>query len=113
MHESALARNLLAAVLARAGGARVLAVRGWVAETELLSRESLEMHFFAHARGTMAEDARLDLEVLRVEARCRACGVTFTPEHHVVLCPACGSPDAELLGETGLGLRALDVVSEP
>jgi hydrogenase nickel incorporation protein HypA/HybF len=109
VHESALARDLLAAVLARAGGAPVLVVRGWVAETESLSTESLAMHFAAHARGTVAENARLDLEVRRIEARCGACGVMFRPEYHVVLCPACGSPDAELLGEPGLRLRALEV----
>lgn len=109
MHESALARNLLAAVLARAGGGRVRVVRGWVAETEALSPESLAFHFAAHARGTVAEGARLELELLRVEARCAACGDTYAPEHHVTVCPACGSTDAELLGRTGLGLRALEV----
>lgn len=109
MHESSLARTLVGAVVARASGARVRVVRGWVAETESLSLESLAMHFAAHARGTVAEGARLDLEVQRVDARCRPCGTTFTPEHHVVLCPACGSTDAELLRATGLGLCALEV----
>ena len=109
MHESALARRLVAAVLERTAGARVRVVRGWVAESEALSPESLAFHFAAHARGTLAEDARLELELTRVEARCRACGRTYTPEHHVVLCPACGSGDAELLGEAGLGLHALEV----
>jgi hydrogenase nickel incorporation protein HypA/HybF len=110
VHEAALARDLLAAVVARAGGARVRVVHGWVAETESLSRESLAMHFTAHARGTVAEAARLELELVHVAARCRACGAIFAPEHHLVLCPACGGADAALLGETGLGLRALEVV---
>jgi hydrogenase nickel incorporation protein HypA/HybF len=109
VHESALARSLLAAVLARAGGAHVRVVRGWVAETEALSAASLAFHFAAHARGTVAEGARLELELVRVEACCAACGRTYAPEHHLALCPACGSIDAELLGETGLGLRALEV----
>ena len=111
MHESALARNLLSAVLARAGFVRVRVVRGWVAETEALSPESLAFHFAAHARGTVAEGARLELELVRVEARCAACGETYAPEHHVALCPACGSTDAELLGQTGLGLSALEVAA--
>jgi hydrogenase nickel incorporation protein HypA/HybF len=109
MHESALARRLLDAVLERAAGARVRAVRGWVADGEALSPESLAFHFAAHARGTLAEDARLELELTRVEARCVACRCTYAPEHHVALCPACGSADAELLGEAGLGLHALEV----
>jgi hydrogenase nickel incorporation protein HypA/HybF len=111
VHEAALARRLLAAVLERAadaGATRVRVVRGWVAETEALSAESLAFHFGAHAPGTAAEGARLELRLERVGARCRACGTTFTPDHHVVLCPACGA-DGELLGRTGLGLDALEV----
>jgi hydrogenase nickel incorporation protein HypA/HybF len=114
MHEAALARQLLAAVLARAaeaGAARVRTARGWIAETETLSAESLALHFAAQARGTPAEDAQLELRLVHVAARCGGCGDTYAPEHHVVLCPRCGSADGELLGPTGLGLDELEVES--
>jgi hydrogenase nickel incorporation protein HypA/HybF len=109
MHEASIARRLLDVVLAAAGSARVYAIRGWVAETEALSRDSLAFQFAAHARGTAAEDARLDLRIVRVDARCRACGDTYAPDHHVLLCPACGATDGELLGETGVGVDAVEV----
>lgn len=112
MHESALARQIVTAVLEhaqRAGAARVTVVRGWVSETEALSEESLGLHFTAHARGTAADGARLELRLARVEARCRTCARVFTPDHHVVLCPSCGGVDAELLGRVGLGVDAIEV----
>jgi hydrogenase nickel incorporation protein HypA/HybF len=112
MHETGLARQLLSAVLARAaavGATRVRVATGWIAETEMLSAESLAFHFAAHARGTLAEGARLDLRLVHVQARCRACGRTYAPEHHVLLCTGCGSTDGELLGRTGLGLEELEV----
>lgn len=112
MHESSLARTLLGVVLEHAGAegaARVLVVRGWVAESEALSRESLALHFAAHARGTLAEGARLELLLLHVAARCACCGHTYRPEHHVLLCPGCGGTTGELLGPTGLGIDALEV----
>jgi hydrogenase nickel incorporation protein HypA/HybF len=115
MHESSLARQLLEVVLARAGAAeapkvqRVRAVRGWVAETETLSRESLAFHFAAHARGTAAEGSALELRLVHIEARCRACGQCYAPEHHLLLCPGCGSTEGELLGQPGLGIEALEV----
>jgi hydrogenase nickel incorporation protein HypA/HybF len=109
VHEAALARDLVAAVVAHAAGARVRIVRGWVAETEALSQESLAFHFLAQARGTVAEGARLEFDLVHVEARCAACGLRWAPEHHVLLCPACGSVETELLGETGVGIRALEV----
>jgi hydrogenase nickel incorporation protein HypA/HybF len=109
MHEASIARRLLDIVLATAGSARVFEVRGWVAETEALSRDSLAFQFAAHARGTAAEDARLDLRIVRVDARCRACGGRYAPDHHVLLCPSCGAMDGELLGETGVGIDSIEV----
>jgi hydrogenase nickel incorporation protein HypA/HybF len=112
MHESSLARQVLEAVLQRAeahGAARVREVRGWVAETESLSPESLSLHFAAQARGTKAEGALLRLELIHVEARCRACGRTYAPEHHLLLCPGCGSTDGEELGQTGLAVTSIEV----
>jgi hydrogenase nickel incorporation protein HypA/HybF len=112
MHESSLGKEVLRAVLARAeqeGAARVRAVRGWIAETERLDPQAIAFHFAAHARGTRAEGARLDLELRWVEAVCRACGGRYRPEHHLLLCPQCGSTDADLTGPTGLGLDAIEV----
>ena len=112
MHESTLARQILAAVLERARAAsarRVRAVRGWIAETEALSPQSLDFHFSAHARGTPAEGARLDLRLIHIEALCLHCGRKYAPEHHLLLCPACGSTDGDELGTAGLGIDSLEV----
>lgn len=112
MHESTLARQVLDTVLQRAvsgGASRVRVVKGWVAETESLSADSLAFHFTAHARGTSAEGARLLLDLIHVEARCRTCGRTYAPEHHLLLCPGCGSTDGEQLGQTGLAVTSIEV----
>src|SRR5271166_6211292 len=101
MHESSLARQILAVVLdraAREGADVVRGVRGWIAESEALSQESVAFHFAALAAGSIAEGARLDLDVRRVEARCNGCQAKYPPDHHFLLCPACGSTDGELLG---------------
>lgn len=112
MHETQLARRILDVVLGsleEQGGTRVVGIRGWVAETETLSPESLDFHFRAHAAGTAAADARLDLECRHVAARCGGCAHEYLPEHHVTLCPECGGTEATLLGETGLGIETIEV----
>lgn len=112
MHEASLARQILAAVLQsarREGAARVRTVRGWVAETETLSAESLALHFAVAAAGTVADGAQLELELVHVAARCRECAHVFRPEHHVLACPQCAAADTELLGRVGLGIDAIDV----
>jgi hydrogenase nickel incorporation protein HypA/HybF len=112
MHESSLGKQVLEAVLERArgaGAARVVAVHGWVAETEHLNPEAIAFHFAAHARGTPAEGATLKLDLRWVEARCSGCGAVYKPDHHVTLCPECGDTDAELLGETGIAIESIEV----
>jgi hydrogenase nickel incorporation protein HypA/HybF len=112
MHESSLAKQILSTVLGRGaqeGAARVRVVRGWIAETERLSVESITFHFQALARGTIAEDADLDLVVRHVEARCTSCAAVFLPDHHVLVCPRCGSTDGELLGRVGILIESIDV----
>ncbi|MFE8605431.1 hydrogenase maturation nickel metallochaperone HypA/HybF [Archangium violaceum] len=112
MYESALARQVLDTVLQRSvfhWTSRIRVVRGWVAETESLSSERLSSQFATHARGTPAEGARLLLHLIHVEARCRTCGRTYAPEHHLLRCPVCGSGDGEQLGQTGLAVTAIEV----
>jgi hydrogenase nickel incorporation protein HypA/HybF len=112
MHEAALAREILTVALAHTAaerGARILTVRAWIAETEVLSPESLRAHFAAHAADTRAAGARLELAIRLVRARCRACDETYLPDHGISLCPRCGASDGVLLGATGLGVDSLDV----
>ena len=112
MHESSLAKRILTVVLEKASAAsarRVRTVRGWIAETESLSPGALDFHFAAHARGTLAEGAQLDLRLVHLQAQCHACGLSYPPEHHLLLCPGCGSTDGRLLGRTGLGVDSVDV----
>lgn len=112
MSESALARQVLDTVLQQAvfhRSSRIRVVRGWVAETESLSPEHLSSQFATHARGTRAEGARLLLNLIHVEARCRRCGRTYAPESHLLRCPVCGSTDGEQLGQTGLAVTAIEV----
>lgn len=112
MHEASLARRLLRAALERVPDGRIVAVRGWIADAEALSAASLAFHFSAHARGTRAEGARVDLAVERPIAQCTACGHTYPHGHHVTLCPRCGSAEAEVRGRSGVGIDAIDIEAE-
>jgi hydrogenase nickel incorporation protein HypA/HybF len=112
MHESHLARQFLDAALAHAAlnpNEQIIVVRGWVAETETLSPESLAFHFHALAAGTQASSARLEVQTTHVRARCHDCGDEYLPEHHLLLCPHCGGTRADLLDPIGYGIEELEV----
>jgi hydrogenase nickel incorporation protein HypA/HybF len=112
MHEASLARQILAVVLERAGregATRVRLVRGWVSDTEAISADSLALHFAAGARGTVAEGAEVELALERARVRCLSCVLVYEPDHHLLLCPACGGERAEIVGRVGLGVDAIEV----
>ena len=113
MHEAALARQILRTALdrARAAGAhQVVRISGWIADTERLSVDSLRLHFQAAGAGGPAAGAALEFVAVAIEARCRRCGASFTPDHHLVLCPHCGAADdADLSHPTGFAIDYLEV----
>src|SRR5687767_1539194 len=116
MHESSLAKQILELALKAVEGEhapRIRAVRGFVAETEALNPVALELHFNAYARDTAAHGARLELRVTHVRARCLECAHDYAPDHHVMLCPGCGSAEAELLGHTGFGIETIEIEDPP
>jgi hydrogenase nickel incorporation protein HypA/HybF len=112
VHEAKLARQIVQLVIERAereGARRVVAVHGWISETEALSSSSLAMYFAGHAQGTLAEGARLDFRLKHVKAQCRRCAKRYAPARHVMICPACGAAEADLMSNTGLGVDSIDV----
>ena len=69
--------------------------------------EALEMAFREASRGTVAEGARLDLEIIPAEAVCRSCGHRFAPDIDYYVCEKCGRADVELVAGMDVILRTL------
>ena len=112
MHEASIARQILAMVLQQAevaGATRVLAIHGRVAEDERLAAASIEVMFRGFARATVAQDATLHMQMRRVPAQCTGCSMVYEPEHHLLLCPACGSSRGTLLEPVGITIETLEV----
>lgn len=112
MHEVSIAERLLPPVLAAAeahGAARVLELVVRAGALQQIVPDSLALAFEVLAQGTLAEGARLRLELVPVTARCRRCDQTFDADDFVFLCPTCGVADCETLSGTELELRRLEL----
>jgi hydrogenase nickel incorporation protein HypA/HybF len=106
MHELAITQSVVDAVCEHAAGRRVHSVRVQVGALCAVVPDAMEFCFGLAANGTVADGARLDLDVQPGTARCRTCGGEFTLSDLILLCP-CGSADVEVL--TGRDLRILSM----
>ncbi len=71
--------------------------------------ESMEMCFEALKRGTLAENAELEIVRTRGEALCRTCNKVVPVKERFGPCPECGGVDVELRAGDGLRIKELEV----
>jgi hydrogenase nickel incorporation protein HypA/HybF len=94
MHEMALAEGMLGIVedtARRNGGARVTAVRLEIGALSHVEPEALRFCFDAVTRGSLAENAALEIVTTPGQAWCMPCGETVDLPRLGEPCPRCGS----------------------
>ncbi len=110
MHELSLVASLFETLEAQAKaheGARITLVKLRVGELAGVVPELLESAFESYKRGTIADEARLKIEVVAVRFRCRACGgETFRDD---TACAACGARDPEIVAGRDLILERFEI----
>lgn len=110
MHETGMCDEIVRAVLSRAEGRQVAAVRVRAAHAgHRADPEVVEQGFRVAAAGTPAEGARLDLVTEPPAVSCRDCGARTpaTDALALVACPRCGGVDVELAGDTGVVVESI------
>ena len=108
MHEMAITRSVVDAVCEHAAGRRVHSVRVRVGALCAVVPDSMRFCFDLATEGTVADGARLDLDIQPGSARCRACGADFSLNDPILLCP-CGSADVEVLAGQDLRILSMEV----
>lgn len=109
MHEVSLAEGIVSAVLKTLGHRavpRVLSVRIAVGELAGVDCEALRFAWPSVTRGTILEDAELQIERPPGRAWCLACGQTVALTRHGDACPLCGG--WRLAPTAGHELKVLD-----
>lgn len=112
MHELSLAASIVDIAAAHAGERRVSAVYVKIGYLRQVVPTALTFGFELVAQGTVAEGARLEIESVPVEARCRRCLSGTRPESFPLLCGSCGSADLEILAGEELAVEYLDLEDE-
>lgn len=108
MHELGLCEDIVAAIERRAGERAVASVRVRVGRLHHVHPDAFEQSFMMAAAGGVADDARAELVLLPVTARCGGCGVEVESEEIPLACEACGGVDMELTGGDELVLESIE-----
>ncbi len=108
MHELGLCEGILEAVERRAAGRRVTRVRVRVGAQHRVVDSAFEQSFALVSQGTVADGARLDLDIHPGAAHCRSCGARFDLPDLILLCP-CGSADVEVTAGRELRILSMEV----
>ncbi len=108
MHELGLCSSIVDAVEQRAGPRAVVAVTVRVGRLHHVHPDAFEQSFAMAAMGTVAEEARAQLVLLPVRARCGVCRAEWEGDEAPAACPACGAVDMELTGGDELLLESIE-----
>jgi hydrogenase nickel incorporation protein HypA/HybF len=115
VHELSIIANLFEILEEKARGlnaARITAVKIRVGRLSGVVPDLLESAFEAYKKGTLADEARLEIEAVPFAFRCRRCGGESFPEEPPYVCASCGSGDIELLGGMEIIVERIEVETD-
>lgn len=102
-HEISIAESIIDIAEAAAGEQNSLSVQAIkirLGEFTTIAREALQFAFEAVRQGTLADHARLEIEIAPMVVHCVLCGPIAKPVREVYLmCPQCGLPLKIVSGE--------------
>ena len=108
MHELSVSSAVLDTVLKHAAGRRVTVVSLRIGHLRQVVPDSLAFYFEHVARGTLAEGARLEQELIAARLRC-ACGHEWELDAIDFRCSACGAADVTVVSGEEFLVESIDV----
>lgn len=112
MHELYVAQNLLEAAEKAArehNAAKITSIRLIIGEWSGIEFEALSFCLKVAGKGTLAEDAVVEIESPKLKCRCRECGLEFEPEQQRFACAECGSPETEVISGREIQIESIDL----
>lgn len=110
MHELSLAEDILRVVVENARpfeGRMVTRVKVRVGELAMVVPDSLVFAFGVISKGTVAEEAVLDIDEEALRIQCRACGAVA--HELVAVCPQCESPRLDRSGGHDVIVASMEI----
>lgn len=110
MHELSIAENILEIVkenLSTTGSVKKVKVR--IGKLANVIPDSLDFCFSAIAKGTLFEDAKLEIESVNIVAHCENCGSDSEVESYLFQCKKCGNADMKIIAGNELQVVEIEI----
>jgi len=108
VHELSITQSIVDAVCERAGDRPVLSVRVEVGVLTAVVPAAMQFCFELVVEGTVAQGARLDIDLLPGSTHCRTCGADTEIADPIPLC-RCGSADVDVTAGRELQIVSMKV----
>ncbi len=121
MHELGVTQSMLDLALEYAEGHQITAINLRLGQAAAVVGESVELYFEYLSKGTPAEGARLNWEIVPLELTCQDCGEVadlsewederpqLILSHALERGCACGSRNLKVTDGTGFGVASLEI----
>jgi hydrogenase nickel incorporation protein HypA/HybF len=112
MHEMSIAQSLLEIIkeeMLKNNARNLRSVRLHIGQLSAIVPESLSFCFGVMTSGTDLEGAKLVMEVIPLEGRCRECKQAFEIHDYVFVCSQCGSPNIDTIAGQDLSIVEMEV----
>lgn len=115
MHEMSITQSVLDIVLEQAkdaGATRVNGVKLRFGTLTSVVPDCVAFYFEQMTEGTIAEGAKLDVEIVPLRMKCSQCGEEYGGEDELdITCPKCGNPFTETLSGREMEVASIEVDS--
>ena len=100
MHEVSMMQNTLDIAIAQAkqsNASKIDRLTMNIGDLSGVIPEALEFAFEVLTKGTIAENAQLEINSIAVACHCQKCDRNFQPEAYVYQCPHCGQMSNDVI----------------
>jgi hydrogenase nickel incorporation protein HypA/HybF len=112
MHELSVTQSLLNIALEHAGKAnakRVTDLNIVIGDLASMVDDSIQFYWEIIAKGTIAEQAKLNFRRVPAELECQTCFATYHPTERELACPKCNSVNTRIIAGEEFALESIDV----
>ena len=94
---------------AKHNSSRITRIKLQIGEFTGVVKEALEFSFEVIKQGTLAEDAQLEIEVIKLRKRCPGCDEVFeSKDQFDFFCPRCNAP-AQIISGREMQIEYIDL----